>query len=307
MLKILHQSDLANFMKCPFMYYMSHEQGYITKFERNAINIGKLFSTGVARLHETNDLKQAILLVQAAHDIKILKANNFQQHEDINTNACIVQAMLSGYYKNFIQNYQNKLIDILQISPEYRIEWIFKKFGIKFIYICTLDGLISSSKGIHILEIKTTSITQKDLILELPMNFQINSYWTAAYYKEVIEPSGVLYRFVQKPTIRLKQKETIDQFRERVIKEYENNISKYFFEESLYFDYKNMKYFENTQLDPAFKELVMCYVLNTWPKRGTSCKIGFGNAIAHCQYLQYCSNPTKETLNSLYKKGEIRK
>jgi|SRR3990172_4157445 len=293
----LHQHDMADFMQCPFRYYMNTVRCYEPKVLGNAINIGALFSKGVERLHTTGNIEESMLLVQAAHDMKLLNANSLNMSEDINTDAGIVSAMLTGYNKNYITNYKNNM-QISKIVPEYKIEWVKEYCGMRFIYICSLDGKVfDSANDIYILEIKTAAQVQKDLLLELPTNFQINSYWAAMVDSEKITPQGVLYRFVVKPTIRLKKTETLDQFRKRVIGEYETNTEKYFYEEKLFFDYKNVRAF-NVDLDAAFQDLVRCLITDRWPKRGTACRTKFGS---FCKNIHYCSNPSKETLETYYK------
>jgi len=292
----LHQHDLANFLSCPAKYNLSHNLKLENKIIKKAINIGDLFAKGVELIHFSNNkLADAMLLVNKQQEKLLNSAISQEQINDINTDTSSVQAMLYGYEKQFLRD------DKYKIQPEHKIEWVLKKFGVMIVYICRLDGRLLDKNNIPgILEIKTSAKVQKDLLLELPTNFQINSYWLSNYRANKEQAKYVLYRFVCKPTIRQTQKENAEQFQKRVIGEYEKNTQKYFFQERLEFDINSIKRFE-VDINLAFEDLIMCHIKNKWPHRGTACMEKYGSL---CPYIRYCGNPTEETLDTYYIKGE---
>lgn len=290
---------MADYLRCPFCYYMHNVLGYEPFYQKRAINIGTLFSKAVERLHTTGDLAESMLLVDQSYNEVVNFANQPDQVEEANNDVCTVQAMIYGYEKKFIEKQGHRVVVpiIKKIIPEYKIEWVYECLGIKYMYINSLDGkIISNFDKPWILEIKTSSGVRADLVKELPTNFQINSYWGAMINQEKTNPEGVLYRFAEKPKIRIKQKETVEQFRKRIIGEYEINSDKYFHEETLYFNYDFAERFK-VDLNEAFKDLSMSYVANRWPRRGTGCKTMFG----HCNMLTYCARPIEENLRAYYR------
>lgn len=262
------------------------------------MNVGDLFSKGVYMLHRGDELYVALALVQEAQDKIILNTTSQSQIDDLEEDACIAQGLLSGYKQWFIDGGRKNIIDIKEIIPEYPVTYKVEIDGITIEYKMRLDGRIVTHTGKDwVLEIKTRSGAKDDMVKTLPTDLQINSYWLGL--EQTNKCSGVLYRFCVKPTIKVKQKETAEQYRRRIIKEYLDNPVKYFYEDNLYFDAPVLNDFK-VNLHYHFRDLLWHYANNIWPKRGTGC---IRNHMK-CSMLNYCSNPTEETLNTFYVKGE---
>lgn len=291
----LHQHDLANFMACPCLYNLTSNLGYRTKTLKKAINIGDLFTKGVELLHLDQPLANAMLLVKKQQDDLLLQATKQEHIDNINTDTSTVQAMLYGYDKKWLR------VPRYKVQPEHNVTWRFKRFGVYVTYINSLDGrLLDVAQHPWILEIKTAAKMVKDLLLELPTNFQINSYWLSNYKANNEMAYGIVYRFVVKPTIRQKQTENADQFQKRVIGEYEQNTTKYFFEETLFVDKSALKRFE-ADINMVFEDLILAHVKKRWPRKGNACMSKYGSL---CDFIRYCGDPTEETLQTYYIKGD---
>ena len=296
----LHQHDLANFLKCPRLYNLSNNLGYYPRKFSNALNIGDLFAKCAFWLHQGKDVNECIAFIKVIQTDMHKVIRNQKMADDMETNVVITQAMLNGYYEKFIVNYKPSVPIIAEILPEYKIENKVQYAGYEFTYVCRLDGKIIDSAGnIWVLEIKTTSLMDKNLIDKLPTNFQINSYWNAAETKEGKPVAGVLYRYILKPSLRQKKGETIDQYRKRIMLDYITYPDEYFYEQSIYFSRPSLDEFK-ADLNAYIEDLARCYILNKWVKRGTACETKFGL----CPYIKYCGDPTQETLNTYFQKGE---
>jgi len=256
------------------------------------LSIGDIFAKSVYHLHNGRSIEECWAYIdKLENDIK-LELISQEEIDNLETDRAILFAMLGGYEQHFLHKFPN-----LKILPEYTTNIPINK---KFRYVCRLDGrIINEKKENQILEIKTTTQIQKDLIIKLPVNFQILSYYFALkkwLHKPVF---GVLYRHIKKPSIRMRQKETPQQFQKRVALEYAEQPEKYFHEEYVIFD-KNVLSDFGQELYQKFADLEDCYKTNHWYKNEVSCSTKFGN----CPYLQYCINPTQETLDTFYKIGE---
>ena len=308
----LHQHNMDQFLRCPYKYYMANVMGYRLMGIKKALNIGDLFAQCVFFLHRGEDIAKCMLYVEELQKPLIERATNQAQVDELETSAIMVQSMLMGYETMFLNKKEIKVtkynqnggidgfdeITIQEIVPEYKLEIPWKVGNYHYKYINRLDGkVITDDTGLWILELKTSTSIDGDLILKLNTNFQINSYWFSMLYNEQQEVDGVLYRYIRKPSIRQNKNEALEKFRIRLSKDYQERPDFYFYEESLYFNQPQIKIFTR-DMNYHFEELTRCYVTNVWPKRGVACDSNFGL----CEYLKYCSNPTQETLDTYYRK-----
>jgi hypothetical protein len=305
----LHQHDMANFLRCPKLYDLSSRLGYKPKSENRYLNIGGVFAHTIFWLHRGKSVAECMAYVDSIQQEIVGKAIKQEQINELETDRIIVQAMINGYWNHFLNKKEIKIpvfnelggidrieeIDIIEILPEYELQTQFNVGNYRYTYICRLDGFVSTNAGPFILEIKTTSQVDSNIIHKLPTNFQINSYWLELMRNRCDTICGVFYRFIKKPTIRQKQKETIEQFRRRLIMDYLDRPDNYFYEENLYFTQDVLADFEKYMIH-YFNELTRCYITNTWVRNGTSCETEYGV----CKFLKYCSNPTKERLAMYY-------
>lgn len=310
----LHQHDLDSFLRCPFKYYLANVLKYKPIGIKRALNIGDLFAQCVYFLHRGENLAKCMLYVNDLQRPLIERAVNQEQINELETSAIIVQSMLMGYEQRFLNKNEIKVtkynqqggidgfdeITIQKIVPEYKLEipWTVGNYHYK--YVNRLDGkIITNDTGLWILEIKSTTLIDGDLLQKLNTNFQINSYWFSMLLNEQQEIDGVLYRYIRKPSIKQKKDETLEKFRIRLSKDYNERPDFYFHEESLYFNQDQIKIFIQ-DMNHYFEELTRCYVTQQWPKHGVACDANFGL----CSYLKYCSSPTNETLNTYYEKTD---
>jgi hypothetical protein len=305
----LHQHHLDNFLRCPFKYYMANVAKYKVRGIKKALNIGDLFAQCVFHLHQGKTIAECMNEVRKLQQPLLDKSMSQEHSDELETSVVVVQCMLFGYEKYFLDKKELRVtkfndhggiegfneIKIEQIIPEYHITVPYAIGNYHFNYINRLDGKIITVGNPWILELKSTSQIDKDLLIKLATNFQINSYWFAMFMKEKQSIQGILYRYIRKPSIKQTQKENAQQYWIRLAKDYKDRPDFYFFEECLYFDENKLMEFMR-DFKHYFEELTRCYCMNSWVRKGTACDSNFGL----CDYLKYCSNPTEETLRTYY-------
>jgi hypothetical protein len=295
----IHQHDLANFLMCPRKFHLSRTCR--PRRIKKALNIGDLFARSVYWLHQGKDVEECILYVRAFQDELEKIARSQAEVDELATNVIVAQSMIYGYDNKFIKEYKGNIPIITKLYPEHHVTVPIIAGGYKFNYINRLDGLIIDSFGNPwILELKTTSMFDNSLSDKLPTNFQINSYWYSLFETQQKPIAGVLYRYILKSSLRQRTKknpETVEQFQKRIMLDYEKYPDEYMKEISLWFNSPNIVEFKK-DMQIYINELVRAFVLNKWEKRGTACDSKYGM----CEYIQYCGNPTEETLNTYYEK-----
>ena len=296
MLKI-HQHDVSNFMSCRRLFYLSFVLGYEPAVIRKYLNIGDLFARCTYWLHKGEDIGYCMALVDAEQEKIQAQAKSQEQINALETNVQIVQSMLFGYEHHFMSHRDPRALPLIrEIKPEYAIEIPISD---QIIYVCRLDGrIVDIYMKDWILELKTSQ-EQATLVKILPLNFQINSYWWALNRKTESPVSGVVYRFVRKPSIKQKKDASLDEYRQRLMKDYVDRPDFYFGEQQLSFDQTVLNTFEKNLMQ-IFNDIVECFHTNTWTYNGNHCNNNWGL----CPYLDFCKNPTPETLETFYIKTD---
>lgn len=288
---ILRQHEVNYFLQCRRKFDLYVNKRIVPAITKDYLEIGGVFDNAISEYFKGKDLPYCLAIIDTLIDEKIIKAISQSYVELLENIRIIVQGMVTGYIERFkpyiIQHHYH--IDI-PIIPGYRLS-------------CELDGLLikekEEGKELWIVENKTTSQIDKEYIKKLNTDFQMNCYFYGLKNWKHKPVSGVLYRVSKKPTIRLKQKETRDQFRRRLMIEYLDNVENYFYEEEIYKDHSQDKMFENDILN-IFKDIEQCKKQDRYYASGHTCT-DFGN----CHYLLYCNNPTEDTLNTFYKQREF--
>jgi len=310
----IHQHDMANFLMCPVKFQVNNVLNYHPRGISKALNIGDLFAKCVYWLHKGTPIAECMAYVDKKQEDLILLATGQEAVDELETSVVTVQAMLNGYKETFLEKKTINItkfnnaggiegfeeITIKEIFPEYHITVPIKIGNYVFNYVNRLDAkIITIDNRVFILELKTTSQFDSDLVKKLNTNFQINSYWFALNEKEKVKVDGILYRYIKKPSIKQKQNETLDNYRKRIMLDYLDRPDNYFKEECLFFNQEMTAKFKKN-MNYWFTELLRCYLMNEWVPRGVACDAHFGL----CEYIKYCNEPTKDTLMSFYKKGE---
>jgi hypothetical protein len=287
----VHQHDIANFMTCPFKYYMQSVLKYQKRTRNKAINIGDCVAKSVYWLHKGQTLEFCLAYIEKMQDDKCILATKQEEVDDLKTQGVIAQGLIQGYNEMYL----NRATHIVSIQPEYHTKMVFSKLGYDIAVICRLDGLATDMwEKLNILELKTSAQVNRNMVKELPTNFQINTYWLSLLMEKK-EPAGTCYRWLRKPSIRLKKKQTIEQYRQEILALYQEKPEEYFIQETPKFKEESIERFK-PNFEKIIEELVWCHIKNSWVQRGVNCSGKF----SPCSMLEYCFSPTKETLETYY-------
>jgi len=150
------------------------------------------------------------------------------------------------------------------------------------------DGIYRHKKKGWLLETKTTSrIDEEEMNDGLNFNFQ-NLFYLIANREQLNEPiQGVLYNLVRKPGIKLKQTESLPEFRQRMYQVVLDDPEKYFVRYEVAYPAKRVKAFED-ELEAKLHDF------SVWLDRANSgCVDTYKNESAcikkwKCSYLSAC-------------------
>ena len=290
----LHQHDLSDFLFCRRKFDLHYNKGYSPKVLPTAFIVGGMFADAIEQYHNGVDMMDIYAHIANMEAKALLQCTSQKEIDIIETRKATIMAMVTGYDCNFDNDWES-------CEPEYRIEHQMEKIVTSdYKIICRLDGFVIMKDGTHwVMELKTASQLRQDTIEKLPLNFQILLY-NYTLQRHLNKPvSGVIYRHIKKPTIRIKKSETPPMFQDRIMKEYMNNPEKYYNEEHIYFDTETMFEFEQELYDKLC-DLDACYRTDRWYKNEINCTTKYGD----CMYMPYCINPCQETLETYFKQED---
>ena len=253
---LFSHSRINCFKQCPKMFdYKYNKHLYKIEGDSDSLLLGKAFHRGI-ELGDVGKLEQE------------LDNNNDFLNEKAETNKVIVLAMVEAFFNKFPKHNEG------DIQHEVEIKTTFS--GHEFIMYA--DAIIDEPDGIVLREYKTASRIDSTYIDKLKFNDQISRYCLAIeneYHKPV---KRIEYYVAKKPLLRLKQNETLNQFRQRLV-------------EKIMDDEESIQYFEldrtREQLDEELTDLV--YDMDTinktthYTKNLSACSC-YGN----CPYLELC-------------------
>lgn len=218
-----------DFLRCPRLYYwrrirkLEKKQLYIPYF------IGRVMGPGISQVFE--DAKKAATRFknefnQQVKELRSAVALSAEEEKKIYEQKYIGQGMLEAY----VQRYR-KLIEKTKVI---RHEKPFHYTGIKGVTVVgKIDNVFLTEKKYYAHELKTTSNLTPGYIKGIQTRLQ-----PAMYYYMINETkdsglklNGIMFDVIQKPSIRLKQKETYPQYLRRLVRWYEDmSENKFYFE-----------------------------------------------------------------------------
>lgn len=217
----LTHTTTTQFRNCRRRYYHRNVQHLVRKYAGEARGIGYAVHRGI----EQGSVQAGL---DALGERPIFDQQDYDQLELARV---IVHAMLTGYFKHFdpLPNYRPEIqfrLPILNPGTGHRSRSY--QFAGKVDGLCQIDGRY------FLVEYKTTSQLGPAAIDNLPLDAQVTAYIYALQRFLDIRIDGVIYRFLRRPSIRQRQNETAEQFRDRLTQDYINRPDFYFREEQLY-------------------------------------------------------------------------
>lgn len=249
-------SRINCFKQCPKLFdYKYNKHLFKIDGDSDSLIMGSAFHRGI-ELGNINALE------------KELDENNDFLSEGNETNKIIVLAMVEAFFNKFPHHNEG------DIQHEVKIETTFGNHP----FIMFADAIIDEPDGIVLREYKTASRIDSTYIDKLQFNDQITRYCLAIeqeYHKPV---KRIEYYVAKKPLLRLKQNETLEQFRNRLV-------------EKITEDEESIQYFElhrtREHLDEELSDLI--YDMDTISKTTRYTKnLSACSCYGNCPYLNLC-------------------
>jgi len=232
----LTHTTATQFRNCRRRWWYRNVKRLVPRYAGEARGIGYAVHKGI----ELGDVEAG---VAALGDRPVFDQEDYDQLE---LARATVRAMLTGYFRRFepLPNYRaEQKFNISIINPKTRRpSRTFRLAG-------RVDGLCTIGGQEFLVEYKTVSQLGPAQIGLLPMDGQVTAYMYALQRALGIRIAGAVYRFLRKPSIRRRQGETAEQFRERLVSDYLERPDWYFREELVYRSQEDLDRFEQELWD----------------------------------------------------------
>lgn len=221
-MEILTYSRIKSRKICPAHEHIRYDLELVPKNKRESLNIGSAVHLGL----ETEDIDQAVNYFK-----DVLPADQIETNA-LEVNRVLVRAMLGGYFNKFgywsKETLKEQKFDIPIINPETGAKSKTFKLQGKIDAITVINGQY------WIVEYKTASQINQGYFERLELDDQITTYMYAAKQAFGIDAVGVIYRVLKKPSIKQTKKESLEQYCNRLLKDYLDRPEFYFFEAKYY-------------------------------------------------------------------------
>lgn len=224
----LTNSSRSCFLNCRKKFYWTYIRRLTPIKPSVPLLVGSLFHNGLELFYKNklniDDYREE---VQKALDAQMINIKTDEESSRLWQQEAIVMGMLIGYVKRYKKQDKEKWNII---APE--TEFSFKIPESRLLFSGKRDLLVSTkNKETVLVEHKTTSKLDASYLSKLPLDNQILCYAYSVLVETKKLPKNIVYNVVQKIGIKQKQNETLQQYYDRVVDEYTNNIQTLFFRE----------------------------------------------------------------------------
>lgn len=291
------QSEVSDFTRCRYKWYLTYIQLITPKVTPTYFEDGSAFHNALENLGNGMDMVDVAKGINKDFDgyIKEYKGMLSQDIvDDYNKRLVAIQGMVAGYHKLYGDEYSHEWT-LVDAEEEFHIELTPGVF-----VMGKKDKRIRkvSDGKLYLVEHKSAGAIPSSYINKLPRDQQTLTYAWADWKDHPEEPvSGVIYDVTKKPKIRQKKNEERKDFLKRIELLYTEQPEKYFYRETLRYDPKRLKTFEDN-LKVVASHMQACIeepkknVYRSWP---TACD-DFGG----CAYKEICN---KQSLKGPHMKG----
>jgi len=288
--KDMTNSARSTFMNCRRKYQYSYVFGLAPRKPSIPFLVGGLFHDALDRCYSSkfklNIDKEKAIAEKACEKASHAEGMTAEESDKIWIQSSIVTGMLEGYKKQWLKQDQAKW-DVIEAEGQFDVEL---PNGWRYRGKTDLVVRDRKTKKVKLVEHKTTSRLDAGYVAKLPLDNQILGYiW--AKNQERLGIREVVYNVTRKPTIRLKQSETLEEFCRRLREEYTLNTATYFYREALTFDPKAVDSFSD-ELKRFMEEVDRCQDNNYFYQNTTQC-----TQYGPCPFMKLClDGVTDETL-----------
>ena len=228
----LTYSRIRMYLNCPASEQLRYGECLVPKMHGRT---PRMLGSAVHKGLETGNLEEAMALFDA------VIPSTQEEQDQMDADRAICRAMLLGAKTAF------SALDDLQPEVEFTLPIINPltgKASRRFQLAGKVDGICTKDGETWLLEYKTASTITKQYVDRLALDGQITTY-IYAMQKVLRKPiAGVIYRVIRKPSINRKQKETAEQFCQRLEADYQERPEFYFYEQLLYRNAADIQAFE---------------------------------------------------------------
>lgn len=278
-----NNSRLQQFLTCPQSYQHRYIRGAVPRKRPTYFVFGSAIHKFIEIFYRTKSTEMALRAVEnefKAVDTSPLNREEIHELEVDKQTALGIASVYPNFYKADFDNYKTFLTE--------------QKFTLTLPcgekYYGTIDGLIQDHAGDWwILETKTASAqtVNADYFERVKIDSQVAGYMHGAKHMLGSFPRGVVYNVIKKPSIRLKNGESLQAFQKRVFQEYTQ-----FATEKAYFTRHELLVAEhrlNSWLGDTDRLVVELATKHKegdkwWHKNTGACRANFGS----CAYLPAC-------------------
>lgn len=295
----LTHSAKGDFLDCNQKYHLKYEQQLSAKAMPTALVIGSIVHEALESLLSGFDIDHVMANVNAA--VRKARANTFEDPEEFESDATTLEAMIRGWNEN-----RGPHLADFQVWPSDKDEpsWLERAFEVKLgndlVLRGKMDGVAKEKDGPWIVEHKTSSQLGPSYIDRLLVDAQVTMYHWAFWKVTGIMPKGTIYNVIRKPSIRQTKKETLAQFQERILSDYQTRPEFYFYQTKLYRDSEQLRAFENSLMDVA-DDIRRNRSRGRWTQNTNTCmKMG------KCAMFPICSTGMKPEVMAMYHKRDVK-
>lgn len=295
--KELTNSARSTFLNCRKKYEFSYVYGLASRRPSIPFLVGGLFHDALDRCYSSKfeldvdaEFARAQKRCEEASQAPGLTA---EESDKIWIQAVTVKGLLSGYKKQWLAQDRQRW-DVIEAEGSFDVE---VPGGWRYRGKTDLVVRDKKTKAVKLVEHKTTSRLDAGYVAKLPLDNQILGYiW--AKNQEKLGIREVVYNVSRKPSIRLKQSETLDAFAKRLVDEYLLNTATYFYRETLVFDPADVDRFRE-ELFSFAKEIDRAEREKFYYQNTTQC-----TQYGVCPFMALCTNGVSDETLSMYRVKE---
>ncbi len=229
--KSLSNSERQTFTTCRKSWFWAYDRRYVPMGTPTPFLVGGAIHEVLAQFYmgKQPDVDK---IINGIFDPVIKGAGmrflDEKQLEDVEKQRVMTFGMAGAYLKVYADDL--KKWKVLKVGDKPAVELKGKfKVNKRWDMYFTVDALVEWKGKPWVLEHKTTSAIDAGYISRLSLDDQCSTYMVGTKRAWGIEPAGVIYNVMMKPRIRQKQKETREQYLERVVKLYEDSPHEYLY------------------------------------------------------------------------------
>lgn len=262
-------SMVGKFLICREQCRLHYIEGYRSRKASEALQFGSACHYVLQHWIHSKKPPTQELIRKTLGDFRRSKERLRPYEEDLDSQLLekifgLAEVVMVEYFKQWRRDRDSKSLGTeIEINAEYKYvssasKWPYSSAK-TLPFLGFIDWSFESKTGKHwIMDTKCLGeIVADDMIQELPLNFQMNSYLWAWEQAHGTRPYGVIMNCIRRPGATWKQGESLEEFCDRVHSEIEKKPGHYFQRIEYHVTDKEFNKWLNEQFHPIMEELRM--------------------------------------------------